>query len=116
VSDPAALSLPHLIILCEKDKWTFRRNELLSYVTSHDVNVVYTPQRRRVVANILKGPLVELAPRLAAYARPGALLGLSGILKMQAPEILEAYGPVFEDFEVQEEEGWALITATRRGS
>lgn len=30
------------------------------------------------VANILQGPLVGLAPRLAAYTRPGGLLGLSG--------------------------------------
>ena len=30
------------------------------------------------VANILQGPLVALAPRLAAYTKPGGLLGLSG--------------------------------------
>lgn len=30
------------------------------------------------VANILQGPLVGLAPRLASYTRPGGLLGLSG--------------------------------------
>ena len=33
-----------------------------------------------VVANILAGPLVELAPRLAGYAAPGATLILSGVL------------------------------------
>ena len=31
------------------------------------------------VANILQGPLVGLAPRLAAYTAPGGLLGLSGV-------------------------------------
>lgn len=33
-----------------------------------------------VVANILAGPLVGLAPRLAGYAKPGAALALSGVL------------------------------------
>jgi len=33
-----------------------------------------------VVANILAGPLVGLAPRLVGYAKPGAALALSGVL------------------------------------
>ncbi|KAL4514783.1 hypothetical protein Ndes2437A_g06867 [Nannochloris sp. 'desiccata'] len=67
-----------------------------------------------VVANILRGPLVELAPRLAQYAAPGAVLGLSGILETQAPEVIEAYGFWFEDFEVKTEESWALVTGRRK--
>lgn len=30
----------------------------------------------------LQGPLVALAPRLAAYTKPGGLLGLSGVCGM----------------------------------
>lgn len=67
-----------------------------------------------VVANILRGPLVDLAPRLAQYAAPGAILGLSGILETQAPEVIEAYSPYFENFEVKTEESWALVTARRK--
>ncbi|KAF8064663.1 prmA [Scenedesmus sp. PABB004] len=67
-----------------------------------------------VVANILRGPLLELAPRLAAYARPGGRLALSGILAEQAPDILAAYGDAFEGFEVATEGSWALVTATRK--
>ena len=40
-----------------------------------------------VVANILKGPLLELAPRLASYTRPGGRLLLSGILLQQVNTI-----------------------------
>jgi len=69
---------------------------------------------RRVVANILKGPLIDLAPRLAKYSRPGAVLGLSGVLEMQVPAVIEAYEQFFENFDVEEEEGWALVTATRK--
>ena len=36
-----------------------------------------------VVANILRGPLVELMPRLSAYGGPGSALLLSGILTEQ---------------------------------
>ena len=36
-----------------------------------------------VVANILRGPLVELRPRLTAYTAPAGQLLLSGILKEQ---------------------------------
>ena len=37
-----------------------------------------------VVANILRGPLLELAPRMRAYAAPGSRLALSGVLAEQA--------------------------------
>ena len=68
-----------------------------------------------VVANILQGPLVELAPRLAQYAAPGAVLGLSGILEStQAGDVIAAYSRWFEEFEVTEEEGWALVSARRK--
>ncbi|PRW20360.1 ribosomal L11 methyltransferase isoform B [Chlorella sorokiniana] len=76
------------------------------------------PEQQRqfevTVANILQGPLVALAPRLAGYTKPGGLLGLSGILQEQTPAVLEAYGPFFEGFEVQTEDRWALVTAVRK--
>ena len=68
-----------------------------------------------MVANILRGPLIELASRLAGYARPGAVLGLSGVLEEQAPAVMAAYAPWFDSFQVATEERWALLTAVRRG-
>jgi ribosomal protein L11 methyltransferase len=44
-----------------------------------------------IVANILAGPLVGLAPSFAAAAAPGATLILSGLLVEQADEVLAAY-------------------------
>jgi len=67
-----------------------------------------------VAANILRGPLVELQPRLTAYAAPGARLLLSGILADQAPEILEAYAADFDDFEVKTDGSWACVQAVRK--
>ncbi len=44
-----------------------------------------------VFANILKGPLLELAPDMAAHVAPGGTAILSGLLIEQAEGITEAY-------------------------
>src|SRR6056297_659917 len=44
-----------------------------------------------VFANILKGPLIDLAPSLTGNLVPGGYLILSGILNEQADEIVEVY-------------------------
>jgi ribosomal protein L11 methyltransferase len=44
-----------------------------------------------VFANILMGPLVEMAPQMAAHTRPGGYAILSGILNDQADQVVEAY-------------------------
>lgn len=45
-----------------------------------------------VIANILAGPLVELAPDIARVAEAGATIILSGLLSTQADKVVEAYG------------------------
>lgn len=67
-----------------------------------------------VVANILAGPLVELAPMLAGHLAPGGRLALSGILANQAEEVLDAYrdqGLVMEEPVVSE--GWVRLSGRR---
>lgn len=44
-----------------------------------------------VFANILKGPLVALAPEMAGYTAPGGYAILSGILNEQADDVLQVY-------------------------
>lgn len=44
-----------------------------------------------IVANILAGPLVALAPAMRKVAEPGATVILSGILNHQAPRVVAAY-------------------------
>jgi ribosomal protein L11 methyltransferase len=44
-----------------------------------------------IFANILKGPLVELAPDMALYCATGGRLILSGLLVVQAEAIIAAY-------------------------
>ncbi len=67
-----------------------------------------------VVANILAGPLVELAPMIAGHVAPGGRLALSGILASQADDVLEAYrdqGLVMEAPAIRE--GWVRLSGRR---
>ncbi|MCB1406932.1 MAG: 50S ribosomal protein L11 methyltransferase [Rhodobacteraceae bacterium] len=44
-----------------------------------------------IFANILKGPLIQLAPDMGRYAAKGGLAILSGLLNTQAEDVLAAY-------------------------
>jgi ribosomal protein L11 methyltransferase len=69
-----------------------------------------------LAANILAGPLIALAPRLASYVRPGGALVLSGILATQAAQVARAYSPYCTDFAQAHEQGWVRVAATRRSA
>lgn len=58
-----------------------------------------------VIANILAGPLIELAPDIAASLAPGGRLILAGLLDHQAPRVAAAY----------RRQGLALRGEVRRG-
>lgn len=64
-------------------------------------------------ANILSGPLVELAPTLAELVRFRGKIALSGILESQAEQVLDAYRRWFDFTPVIERDGWVLLTGTK---
>jgi len=66
-----------------------------------------------VIANILLGPVLDLEPRLAAYAKPGGRLALSGVLETQAHQVVAAYSAHFGDLRVITSGEWALVTGIR---
>lgn len=66
-----------------------------------------------VVANILAGPLVALAPRIIERVKPGGRLALSGILAEQADEVRAAYATQFDLDPITERDGWVRITGVR---
>jgi ribosomal protein L11 methyltransferase len=68
-----------------------------------------------VVANILAGPLIELAPNLSAACEPGGYLLLSGLLKTQAYAVKAAYTSAFDMVQVIERDDWCCIYARRIG-
>lgn len=67
-----------------------------------------------LVANILAGPLAELAPLFAASCKPGAPFALSGILAGQHEELLARYAEWFEDLDVAQREDWIRISGRRK--
>ncbi|MBB3167294.1 50S ribosomal protein L11 methyltransferase [Simiduia aestuariiviva] len=71
-----------------------------------------TPQADIVLANILAGPLVELAEVLSAQVVAGGKLCLSGILATQAETVMAAY-PAFAFDPVAQKEEWVRLTATK---
>jgi len=66
-----------------------------------------------VVANILANVLVELQPRLGPLVAPGGELVLSGILREQAEEVIDAYRDTLRFDEPVERDGWVLLHALR---
>ncbi len=66
-----------------------------------------------VFANILAGPLVELAPKLIALVKPGGKICLSGILNTQKHAIVDAYAPTINIDGINEHDNWLCITGTK---
>lgn len=67
-----------------------------------------------LLANILAGPLEELAPRFAASMRPGSRIVLSGILVSQAAEVASRYAPWFDIAPAKLRDDWVRLDGTRR--
>ena len=68
-----------------------------------------------LVANILAGPLEELASVFARGVKPGGELALSGILRGQETALLKRYAEGFEALAVDAREDWIRIAGRRRG-
>ncbi len=67
-----------------------------------------------IFANILKGPLITLAPDVAAQLAPGGHAILSGLLVGQAEAVLAAYTAEGLALEAREDIGeWATLTLHR---
>jgi ribosomal protein L11 methyltransferase len=58
-----------------------------------------------IIANVLAGPLVSMAPELAAIATPKAVIVLAGLLETQRDQVIDAYAAC----------GCRMIEADRRG-
>ena len=66
-----------------------------------------------VLANILAGPLMELAAELSNRLAPGGTLLLSGILSEQARSVMQSYECWIEFEPPSERDGWVCLRGTR---
>ena len=63
-----------------------------------------------VLANILAGPLVDLAADIAAATCPGGRIMLAGMLDEQAKSVAAAYRPWFHIRAFGSRDGWTALT------
>jgi ribosomal protein L11 methyltransferase len=81
---------------------------------------LYTPDRfvpfeaDVLVANILAGPLHDLAPKFATCVKAGGAFAISGILEGQHTELQTHYAEWFDALETTIQDGWVRISGTRR--
>jgi len=62
-----------------------------------------------VLANILAGPLISLAPRLTEVLEPGGQLVLSGLLPEQADDVMNAYALLGQPLDRSVRDGWMRL-------
>ena len=66
-----------------------------------------------VIANILAGPLVSMAPELAAIAAPDAAIVLAGLLETQRAEVVAAFESCGARLEAMDRRGdWTILRLT----
>ena len=65
-----------------------------------------------LVANILSGPLIELATTFHELLKPGGRIALSGILASQTGEVQDAYAGSF-NLIANQRDGWTLLSGAR---
>ena len=66
-----------------------------------------------VLANILAGPLVQLAPEVSALLAPGGRLVLAGLLANQADALVAAYAPHLALAELYRDGDWVCLAGSR---
>ena len=67
-----------------------------------------------MLANILAGPLIEMAAHLAELTKVRGLITLSGILEQQADAVVKAYSPWFDMHTVASKDEWVRIDGIKR--
>jgi ribosomal protein L11 methyltransferase len=67
-----------------------------------------------LVANILSGPLCELAATFGSLVREGGSIVLAGLLDHEAADVTQAYGTWFDIHPFEVREGWSGLTGKRK--
>jgi ribosomal protein L11 methyltransferase len=90
-------------------------NELTHLIHVHERADGLPAQADVLMANILAGTLVELAPQLCARLAPGGQIILAGILKQQVHEVRAGFAPWIALNVFGEKDGWSALSGRRAG-
>lgn len=91
-----------------------RQNQVADRIECRDVEPPLQTQCDILLANILAGPLINLAPQFADFVRPGGNIVLSGILAEQAESVRGVYDAWFDIQDQRQQDDWILLDATRK--
>jgi ribosomal protein L11 methyltransferase len=106
---------PQALIATHSNAENNQVNEKINSFLPADFQRQHTDTRYDVVvANILSGPLAELAATLAGHTRKHGHIVLSGILREQAESVINAYKDFFEMDAPVFEEDWVLLHGIKR--
>ncbi len=89
------------------------RNRVASKIATLSPEHLPSLQADILLANILAGPLIDLAPELSRLVNPEGHLVLSGLLSSQTHAVQAAFGKPFA-FTQQQREDWVLLQAIRK--
>jgi ribosomal protein L11 methyltransferase len=89
-------------------------NDVQSQVIAYEVAGGLPAGVDVLVANILSGPLSELAPTFGALVRDGGSIVLAGLLEHQAADVTQAYGAWFDIHPFEVREGWSGLAGKRK--
>lgn len=81
----------------------------------HPEQLPKTVQADLLIANILAGPLIELAPVLNGHLRKSAQLVLAGLLQEQMDDCVKAYSQHLALQAVFSSESWVLLAGEKGG-
>jgi ribosomal protein L11 methyltransferase len=89
-------------------------NDVQSRVSVYEVASGLPTGMDVLVANILSGPLCELAPTFGSLVRDGGSIVLAGLLEHEAADVTEAYGAWFDMQAFAVREGWSGLAGKRK--
>jgi len=88
-------------------------NGLGAKIHIHEHASTLPEQADVVMANILAGTLIQLAPRLCGFLAPGGQLILAGILRQQVHEVRAGFAPRLDLSVFAEKEDWSALGGQR---
>ena len=102
---------PQALLACDQNA---DRNQVGQQVTTLMPEALAPAPVDLLLANILAGPLIGLAPRFSERIVPGGDLVLSGLLRTQTDEVQAAFTPWFTFAEPRQRDEWVLLHGRRR--
>lgn len=94
-------------------------NRLKNQISDHAIECYFPEEMPTepvdlLIANILSGPLVELAETFSQLTKAGGHIVLSGILEEQTDNIVNAYQSYYGNLQVTQKEEWIRVTGQRK--